>query len=142
MHVCNVTVLAGLSFVAPGAVACVVADADSGVFARRLALRFEVKNEADRDAAGRVRACGADTDERDRGGEQEQREAHGGAQMMSGWRRKREKLPRLLRVARGQQRGAGRGARPGVGGSFWRPCVDGPQRWLGGGRTAVYFCQS
>lgn len=55
----NVTILAGLSFVAPGAEACVVADAHARVFARRFANRLGVKNEADGDAARRVRTRGA-----------------------------------------------------------------------------------
>lgn len=60
--VCNITILAGLPLVAPGAVACVVADADSCVFARRFALRFGVENEPERDAPRRVRARGANAD--------------------------------------------------------------------------------
>lgn len=77
LKVCHVTILAGLSFVAPGAEACVVADADSGVFARRLALRFQVKDEADRDTPGRVRASGAHTGERHQRGKQERCKEHG-----------------------------------------------------------------
>lgn len=53
---CIVTILAALSLVAPGAEACVVADADPCVFARRVALRLRVENEPDRDSPGRVRS--------------------------------------------------------------------------------------
>lgn len=52
----NVTILAGLSLIAPGTQARVVADADARVLARRLALGRGVKHEAERDPARRVRA--------------------------------------------------------------------------------------
>lgn len=66
---CDITILAGLSLVAPGAEARVVADADPSVFARRLALRFGVKNEPERDPPGRVRTRGADADKSHQGGQ-------------------------------------------------------------------------
>lgn len=68
--VSNITILAGLSFVAPRAEACVVADADPSVFARRLALRFGVKNEPDGDSPRRVRTRGANADKGHQGGQQ------------------------------------------------------------------------
>lgn len=58
----NVTILAGLSFVALGAEACVVADAHTRVFARRFAYRLGVKNEPDGNSARRVRTRGANAD--------------------------------------------------------------------------------
>lgn len=71
--VCHITILAGLSFVAPGAEACIVADADPCVFARRVALRFGVENEPDRDPSGRVRARGANAEKSHQGGQQHRR---------------------------------------------------------------------
>lgn len=58
-----ITILAGLPLVASGAEACVVSDADPGVFARRFALRFGVENEPDRYPARSVRPRGADADQ-------------------------------------------------------------------------------
>lgn len=79
--VCHITILAGLSLVAPGAEACIVADADPCVFARRVALRFGVENEPDRDPSGRVRARGANAEKSHQGGQQHRRtethETHG-----------------------------------------------------------------
>lgn len=79
----NITILARLPLVASGAEARVVPDADSCVFTRRLARRFGVKHETDRDSARRVGArSGAQTrqgeqqrGDKDRGGEPDR--AHG-----------------------------------------------------------------
>lgn len=77
--ICNITILAGLPFVALRTEARVVADADSGVLTRRVALRFGVKNEPDCDTAGRVRTRGHESehtgDEQNRG--TETHKAHG-----------------------------------------------------------------
>lgn len=79
---CHITILAGLSLVAPGAETCVVSDAHSCVFARRIALRLRVEHEADGDAARRIRTGGAEAEQSDDddggGGEEKRNRSHGG----------------------------------------------------------------
>lgn len=82
---CNITILAALSFVALGAHAWVVADADSCVFARRVALRLGVENEPERDSARRVRTGGGKSDQ---GGKKETRWAE--TRKAHGWSAERE----------------------------------------------------
>lgn len=88
MCVCHITILAGLSLVAPGAETCVVSDAHSCVFARRIALRLRVEHEADGDAARRIRTGGAEAEQSDDddggGGEEKRNRSHGGKMVTKG----------------------------------------------------------
>lgn len=107
----------------------VVSDADSSVFARRVAPRLEVEDEPDRDPARRVRTSGANTDS----GEQEDGErngwfmdktAHGWCLFRFVWRLERKKRSgfapvstQRLQLERGRRRmSPGRGERRLPGG--------------------------
>ena len=68
----NITILAGLSLVAPHAEASVVPNADPRVFTRRLALRLRIEDKGVRDSSGRVGARSARPRERSQQRQEEQ----------------------------------------------------------------------
>ena len=68
----NITILAGLSLVAPHAEASVVPNADPRVFTRRLALRLRIEDKGVRDSSGRVGARSARPRERSQERQEEQ----------------------------------------------------------------------